>query len=140
VLDLPDFYFTGDDYRYRFRPESKQRFLDLIRKRFNSPVSYKGGAFKWDIVIEQKTAELGRYLVGRTGTLDFSEPSPNLHRADDRDLRRRIPALTQREAQKLGIGKRTLHYLDRKARDYQSFTVYSKVRSKIGAKHARISL
>ncbi len=23
VLDLPDFYFTGDDYRYRFEPEAK---------------------------------------------------------------------------------------------------------------------
>jgi hypothetical protein len=23
VLDLPDFYFIGDDYRYRFEPEAK---------------------------------------------------------------------------------------------------------------------
>ena len=27
VLDLPDFYFTGDDHRYRFEPEVKRRFL-----------------------------------------------------------------------------------------------------------------
>lgn len=80
VLDLPDFYFTGDDYRYRFGPEAKQRFLDLPRERFNSGVRYKGHAFKWDTVIKQKTVELGRYLVGRTGNLDFSEPSPRLKR------------------------------------------------------------
>jgi hypothetical protein len=36
VLDLPDFYFTGDDYRYRSGPEAKQRFLDLLRERFNA--------------------------------------------------------------------------------------------------------
>ena len=35
VLDLPDFYFTGDDYRYRFEPEAKERFLDLLRERSN---------------------------------------------------------------------------------------------------------
>jgi len=76
VLGLPNFYFTGDDYRYRCDPESKQRFLDLLRERFNSGVRYKGRALKWDTVIEQKTVELGRYLVGRTSRLNFSEPSP----------------------------------------------------------------
>jgi CRISPR-associated protein Cas1 len=63
VLDLPDFYFTGDDYRYRFEPEAKQRFLDLLRDRFNSGITYKGCGLKWDTVIEQKAVELGRHLV-----------------------------------------------------------------------------
>jgi len=36
VLDLPYFYFAGDDYRYhRFETEAKRRFLDLPRERFN---------------------------------------------------------------------------------------------------------
>jgi len=77
VLDLPDFYFTGDDYRFRFETEAKQRFLNLLRERFNSAVKYKGRTFKWDTVIEQKTVELGRYLIGGTGRLDFTEPSLN---------------------------------------------------------------
>ncbi len=51
VLDLPDFYFTGDDYRYRFELEAKQRFLDLIRQRFNTAVRYKGRSLKWDTAI-----------------------------------------------------------------------------------------
>ena len=131
VLDLPHFYFTGDDYRYRFEPEAKQRFLDLLRERFNLPVSYKGRAFKWDTVIEQKTVELGRYLVGRTGGLDFSEPSPNLHRRDNRELRRRILSLSQSEAQKLGIGKSTLHHLRKRCESERSFTTYRVVRSKL---------
>ena len=68
------FLLHGDDYRYRFEPEAKQQFLELLRKRFNSAVRYKERALKWDTVIEQKTIELGRYLVGLTNKLDFSEP------------------------------------------------------------------
>jgi CRISPR-associated protein Cas1 len=114
VLDLPDFYFTGDDYRYRFDPEAKQQFLELLRERFNSGVRYKERALKWDTVIEQKTAELGRYLVDRTRRLNFSEPSPNLHGMEG--LRRRILSLPQQEARRLGIGKSTLCYLHRNAK------------------------
>jgi CRISPR-associated protein Cas1 len=131
VLDLPDFYFTGDDYRYRFEPEAKQRFLELLRERFNSAVSYKGCAFKWDTVIEQKTVELGRYLVGRTDGLGFSEASPKLHRIDDRELRRRILDLSQSEARRLGIGRSTLHYLRKKAGSERSFKNHSRIRKKL---------
>ncbi len=54
VLDLPDFYFTGDDYRYRFEILAKRRFLDLLRERFSAGVKYDGRMLKWDTVIEQK--------------------------------------------------------------------------------------
>ena len=133
VLDLPDFYFTGDDYRYRFEPETRQRFLDLLRERFNSGVNYNGRALKWDTIIEQKTVELGRYLVGRTGNLDFSEPSPSLKTTDDPKLRRRIFSLSHSEAQKLGIQKSTLYYLRKNARTNIPFRVYHKVRMKLEA-------
>ncbi len=131
VLDLSDFYFTGDDYRYRFEPEAKERFLGLLRERFNSAVRYNGRDLKWDTVIEQKTVKLGCYLVGRTRKLDFSEPSPGLLRTDDRELRRRILNLSQSEAEKLGIGKSTLHYLRRKARSVTSFRTYAPAREKL---------
>jgi CRISPR-associated protein Cas1 len=90
VLDLPDFYFTGDDYRYRFKGEAKERFLDLLRERFNSGPRYKGRRFKWDTIVEQKTIELGRYLVGRISRLNFTEPSPRFSGSDNKELRRRI--------------------------------------------------
>jgi hypothetical protein len=137
VLDLPDFYFTGDDYRYRFEPEAKQRFLDLLRERFNVDVTYNGRVLKWDTVIEQKTAELSRYLVGRIGEIDFSEPSPNLRRVDDKDLRRRILSLTQQEAQRLGIGKSTLHYLRERARSEHTFKVYRKLLKRCSRIHTQ---
>jgi hypothetical protein len=131
VLDLPDFYFTGDNYRYRFEPEAKQRFLDLLRERFNSGVRYRGRVFKWDTVIEQKTAELSRCLIGRSGRLDFSEPAPYLERTDNEELRRRVLALSSKGAASLGIGKSTLHYLRKSARNTGAFMTYRKVRQKL---------
>jgi len=127
LLDLPDFYFTGDDYRYRFEPEAKERFLDLLRERFNSGVGYKGRGLKRDTVIEQKTVELSRYMIGRTVGLDFSEPSPDLRRTDDKELRRRILSLSTSEARSLGIGKSTVHYLRRNAECEGSFMISRKI-------------
>jgi CRISP-associated protein Cas1 len=131
VLDLPDFHFTGDDYRYRFDPEAKQRFLDLLRERFNSGITYKGRALKWDTVIEQKTSELGRYLAGRAARPDFAEPSPELVGTDSRKLRRRVIALSQPEARELGIRKSKLYYLRKNAEKERSFIVCGKVLKKL---------
>jgi len=116
VLDFPDFYFTGDNYRYRFEPEAKQRFLGFLRERFNPAVGYKGRTLKWDTVIEQKTVELGRYLVDRTGRLDFLEPSPKLTGMNDRAFRGRILSLSQYKARKLGSARSTLCHLKRNVR------------------------
>jgi CRISPR-associated protein Cas1 len=131
MLDLRDFYFTGDDYRYRFEAEARQRFLDLLRERFNAGIRYGNRSLKWDTIIEQKAVELGRYLVRRTGMLNFSDPSPSLIRTDDRELRRRILSLRQSEAERLGIGKSTLHYLRKNAKSNHSLKMYQKVRDKL---------
>jgi CRISPR-associated protein Cas1 len=132
ALKLSDFYFTGNDYRYRFEPEAKQRFISLIRERFNSGVIYRGRVLKWETVIEQKTIELGRSLIGRTPTLEFVEPEPNPETEGDRELRARILSMTQSEARELGIGKSTLHYLRRNARKRSPIIVYAKVLEKLG--------
>jgi CRISPR-associated protein Cas1 len=131
ALDANSFYFTEHDYRLRFQSEAKGRFLTALRERFNSGVRYKGQRLRWDTVVEQKAVELGRYLVGRTGKLNFSDPSPNLIRTDDGELRRRILNLSQSRAEKLGIGKSTLHYLRKNARGDRSFSVYKNVHEKL---------
>jgi CRISP-associated protein Cas1 len=135
VLDLPNFYFTGDDYKYRFEPEAKRRFLDLLREQFNAGVKYNGRTLKWDTVIEQKASELGRFLVGKS-TLDFVEPSPKLTRADYQELRAKILSLTRSEAQELGIAKSTLHHLCRNAESQCGFRIYNKTDKRL----RRISL
>ncbi|MGD0424236.1 MAG: CRISPR-associated endonuclease Cas1 [Candidatus Bathyarchaeia archaeon] len=64
ILDLGAFHFKFDDYRFRFNPEAKERFIELLKQQFNRGVSYRGQRMKWDTVIEQKTNELGRFLMG----------------------------------------------------------------------------
>jgi len=111
TLDMKDFYFTGDDYRYHIEIDARRRFLELLKDRFNSSVKYEGKMRKWDNVILSKTQELARLLLQKSDDIEFVEPVPELKRSDSSEIRRRILELTQSEAQRLGIGKRTLHYL-----------------------------
>jgi hypothetical protein len=127
---LHDFYFTGDDYRYRFEVDAKQHFIQVLRERFNSGVRYKGQILKWDTVIEHKTNELARFLVGKSTTLDLTEPAPKLERQDNREFRAKILALSVTEARRLGIGKSTFHYLRQNLKN-QTFKCYHKTRKKI---------
>jgi CRISPR-associated protein Cas1 len=131
ALDLPDFYFTGDDYTYRLDREAKQRFLESLRERFNSGVRYRGRALKWDTAIRQKTVEFGQYLMGRNSRLDFSEPSPIFGPVGYRELREAVLNLSQPEARQRGIGRSTLHNLRRKAGSERSFKVYRRLLSKL---------
>jgi len=131
ALDLPHFFFTGDDYRYRFSVEPKTRFLNLLREQFNSGVNYKGRVLKWDTVIEQKTTEFSRLLVGRSRAVDFTEPIPNLKRTDNLSIRKRILSLTQEDARRIGVGKSTLHYLRKNASRPRTFRVYSSTHQKL---------
>jgi CRISPR-associated protein Cas1 len=130
-LKLSDFYFTGNDYKYRFEFDAKQRFIDLTRELFNAGVAYRGRSVKWDIVIEQKAIELGRMLVNRAAAVNFVEPSPQFTRLDDRRMRAKIFALSQAEAKTLGIGKSTVHYLRRNARKRRPIMIYAKVLEKL---------
>jgi CRISPR-associated protein Cas1 len=131
ALDLHDFYFTADDYRYRFEVEAKERFIGLLRNKFNTGVSYKGRVLKWNTVIEHKIEELARFLIERSASIGFIEPTPRPERTDDRILRAAILDLTQAEARRHGIGKSTLHSLRNKARSPSSFRTYSGVRKKL---------
>ena len=128
---MHDFYFTGDDYRYRFEVDAKRRFVEVLREQFNSGVKYQCQILKWDTVIEQKTNELGRFLVGKLSTLDFTEPTPVLKMTDNRRVREAILGLSELEARKRGIGKSTLHCLRRNAEDSRNFTIYNSVASKL---------
>jgi CRISPR-associated protein Cas1 len=130
-LDVPHFYFTGDDYQYRFDAEARSRFIDLLREQFNSGANYQGLVMKWDTVIEQTATELARFLKGRSRVLDFAEPCLVLERSDDVTLRRRIQSLSHVDAVRLAIGKSTLHYLRRNAKRETGFTVYAKTRQRL---------
>ena len=117
--------------RPRIEVEAKKRFLELLKNRFNSPIKYKDKMWKWDTVIQTKAQEFGKYLLGKTVSLDFIQPSPILIRSDSLEMRRRILELNQKEANKLGIGKSTLHYLKKHSRGERPFSVYQKVAQRL---------
>jgi len=94
-------------------------------------VKYKGLTLKWDTLIAEKANELARYLTGKSSSVNFSEPAPRLERRDSREIRDRILSLSQSETEKIGIQKSTLHYPRQRARNHQSFRIYSKVREKM---------
>ena len=131
VLDLKDFYFLGDDYRYHIAVEAKRRFLELLKDRFNGGVNYKSKTWKWDTIILDKTQELGRYLLEKSEGIEFVEPNPELIRVDSVGIRKHILDLTQGEANKLGIGKSTLHYLRKNARSMKPLKINKSVRDKL---------
>jgi CRISPR-associated protein Cas1 len=137
ALDSHDFYFTGDDYRYRFELEAKRRFIQLLRERFNSGAIYKGRNMKWDTIIQQKAIELGRFLSGRAQRLDFSEPRLLLERTDSLDMRKRILSLTQREANQLGIGRSAMHYLRNNAKSDKQFRIRESTVKRLARLEAR---
>lgn len=130
-LSAHSFYFVESDYRYMFELASKGLFLDLLRRTFNSGVKYKGRVLKWDTVIQEKTLELSRFLTGKSSALDFCEPTLAFEKSDSKALKEAIQGLSQSEAEKLGIGKSTLHYLRKRARVQQPLRIYSKVREKM---------
>ena len=110
---------------------AKRAFLALLRERFNSGVRYRGCFCKWDKVILRKAQELARFLTKKTEEISFEEPCPKLERIDTQKMRKRILRLSQSEAEALGIGKSTLHYLRKHARSQKSFKVYKKVAEKL---------
>ena len=90
VVDMKDFYFLGDDYRYHIETDAKRRFLELLKDRFNSGVKYKGKTWKWDTVILNLTQELARYLLGKSDSVRFTEPVPDFNMRHHSELGGRV--------------------------------------------------
>ena len=131
IFSWDDFYFTGDDYRLRMKPPLLDRYVELLREQFNSGVVYGGGRLMWDTVILRKCQELARYLLGKTDRFDLKTPRPVLERSDTREMREKILSLSGREARGLGLGKSTVHYLRKRAREQESFRIYEPVLAKL---------
>ena len=125
-----DFY-RMDNYVLRLRPEAVRKLIDALRIKFNSPVRYTGKLYSWDTVIRLKAQELANHILGKRTNLNFGEPKPVLHRTDSEAIRNRILSMTTADANKLGIRKNTLWYIQQHAKTEKSFRIYSKIRTKL---------
>ena len=86
---------------------------------------------KWDTLIGLKAQEFARHLVGKAEGFDLKSPAPTLERRDSKGVRERILSLSASEARKLGLGKSTVHYLKKHARDRRPFKIYRNVAQKL---------
>jgi CRISPR-associated protein Cas1 len=126
-----DFYFTGGDYRLRIKPPLLDRYAELLREQFNSGVMYGGKRLTWDTLILRKCQELARYLLNRTAKFDLRRPKPVLERSDTRALREKILSLSSSDARTLRLGKSTVHYLRKRAKEERPFKVYTPVLARL---------
>jgi CRISPR-associated protein Cas1 len=126
-----DFYFTGGDYRLRIKPPLLDRYAELLREHFNSGVMYCGKRLPWDTLILRKSQELARHLLGKTPRFDLRTPKPVLERSDTRVLREKILSLSSSDSQKLRLGKSTVHYLRKRAKEERPFKVYTPVLARL---------
>lgn len=126
-----DFYFTGDDYRLRIKPPLLDRYADVLREQFNSGVMYCGKRLPWDTLILRKSQELARHLLGKTARFDLRTPKPVLERSDTRALREKILNLSSSDSKKLRLGRSTVHYLRRRAKERKPFRVYAPVLTRL---------
>jgi CRISPR-associated protein Cas1 len=127
-----DFYFTGDDYRLRIKPPLLDRYADLLRGQFNSGVMYSGKWLPWDTLILRKSQDLARHLLGKTARFDLRTPKPVLERSDTRALREKILSLSSSDARTIRLGKSTVHYLRKRAKEERPFKVYTPVLARLG--------
>jgi len=121
VFSWDDFYFTGNDYRLRIKPPLLDRYADLLRGQFNSGVMYSGKRLPWDTLILRKSQELARHLLGKIARFDLRTPKPALERSDTRALREKILSLSSSDARTLRLGKSTVHYLRKRAKEERPF-------------------
>ena len=131
VFSWDDFYFTGGDYRLRIKPPLLDRYAELLREQFNSGVMYGGKRLTWDTLILRKCQELARYLLNRTAKFDLRRPKPVLERSDTRALREKILSLSSSDARTLRLGKSTVHYLRKRAKEERPFKVYTPVLARL---------
>jgi CRISPR-associated protein Cas1 len=132
VCDLQELYRWIVDTAVVSSLEGARRLLEALRVRFNSTVHFRGKLYIWDTIIRLKAQELADHILGKRHELSFDDPGPTLRRNDSEQARSLILSLSSAQARKLGIGKSTLHYLRKNAKGERSFTVYGKVRKRLG--------
>ena len=124
-------FFRMDNYVLRLKPEAVKKYLKILREKFNSSVIYCGKSYHWDTIIQLKTQQLAKYILGKTKEINFSNTSPCLVNLDEKELRNRILSLSTSEARKHGIRKNTLWHLKKRAKERKPLEVYSKISDKL---------
>ena len=105
--------------------------MELLNTQFSKTVKYNKKNYQWSSIIDLKAQELANYLLGKRKDIDFSTPSYQLDRIDNKELRDKILAISYTEWKELGFSKGTLHQLKEKARSDKPFYLQKRVKEKL---------
>ncbi len=105
--------------------------MEELDRQFSQVTKYGMRNEQWSSIIDIKAQELANYLIGKKKLIDFSFPSLDLERVDNKELRDKIMSMSYYQWDKMGYSKGTLHYMKQNARDNKPFTLYPSVRKKL---------
>jgi CRISPR-associated protein Cas1 len=130
IFSSTDFY-RMDNYVLRLKAEATHKLLNSVRIKFNSTILYRNKLYGWDTVMRLKCQELAKYILNRQSELDFESPSPLLPKDDSQGVKNRILSMSITDAERLGIRKNTLWYLQKRSRTRKPLKTYSTITNKI---------
>ncbi len=130
IMEKGDFIRT-ENYNLRLKPTGAKKLIKCINDQFNKKVFYNGQLCTWSRIILLKTRELAHYLLGKKQKIDFNEPSYELDRLDNSNIRQKILNISYAEWVKLGFSKGTLHYMKHNAKSDKPFTLNKHVRERL---------
>ncbi len=130
TMNKNDFIRT-ENYNLRLRPSGAKKLVNEIQNQFNKKVNYKGQSCTWNYVMLLKTRELAQYLLGKSKTIDFSEPNYEIGRQDNYEIRRQILSIKYSEWKKKGFSKGTLHYMKKNAKSDKPFSLNSHIQKRL---------
>jgi CRISPR-associated protein Cas1 len=130
-LFLKKDFIRTRNYNTRIWSTGIKKLMGEIVEQFSKSAKYKNYNREWANIIVEMAHNLSQYLTGKTKTLDFSNPSPQLTRDDSSAIRQQIKKISYSTWEKNGYSKGTLHYLKKNANSDRPFKIYNKGMQKL---------
>ena len=129
-LKKSDFIVT-ENYHIRLTETAGKLLINKINTNFNSRIQYNGKMNTYQTILLDQIRKLAKYITEHPSILSFDKFEIELNRKDNLDLRDKIISITPEERKRLGIGKSTLWYQQKRIKEGKTIKVYEKVMDKI---------
>ena len=124
-------FITTENYHIRLKRDTAKKLIEKIRENFNRRYEFKNKQYALDNILFENVRLLSKYLLEKSGKLEFNIPELKIVRVDNKDVRSRIMSIDPDKRKELGIKKSTLWYQQKKIKEGKEIKVYSKTRGKL---------
>lgn len=129
-LKKSDFIVT-ENYHIRLKRDTARKLIEKIKENFNRRYELKNKQYPLDNILFENVRILSKYLLEKSGKLEFNIPELKIVRVDNKDVRSRIMSVDPDKRKELGINKSTLWYQQKKIKEGKEIRVYCKTSVKI---------